>query len=67
MNKFSERLKELRTEKGLSQKQLADELMVSQTHISKLELKQRQPNIEQIIFLCKFFQVSADYLLGIID
>jgi len=59
------RLKELRAEKGLSQAQLGKEIGIAQTTISQYELKSREPDIETIKKLCKFFNVSSDFLLGI--
>ena len=67
MNKFAERLKELRIEKGLTQKQLADKVQISQAIISLYEKNVRMPTVDIIIALCKFFKVSADYLIGLED
>lgn len=65
MNKFSERLKELRLEFGLSRKCLADLLFVNVRTISYWELGQRECNLDQLIKLAKVFNVSVDYLLGV--
>ena len=65
MNRFAERLKELREEKGLSQNQLAKFTGFSQVAISLWEKNLRTPTIDVIIVLVKFFGVSADYLIGI--
>lgn len=65
MNKFSERLKELRLELGLSRKCLADLLFVNVRTISYWELGQRECNLDQLIKLAKVFNVSVDYLLGV--
>ncbi len=67
MNKFAERLKELRLEKGLTQDQLSEKTLISQGAISNYELDRRSPTIDIIIILCKFFEVSADYLIGLED
>lgn len=64
---FYERLKELREEKNLSQTELAKLTGLSQSAITKWENKLREPSMEGIIILAKFFDVSADYLLGISD
>ena len=58
------RIKELREEKGLSQAKLAKELGVNYRTISNYELEIREPNIQTIEKLCKYFGVSSDYLLG---
>jgi len=67
MNSFSERLKELREEKGLSLKQLSKEIGISDVAIGRWERKARIPNIEALIVIAKYFNVSADYLLGLTD
>ena len=65
MNRFAERLKELREKKGLSQVKLAKQLKLDPTTIGKWESKKRVPNIESIIILCNYFKVSADFLIGL--
>ncbi len=67
MEKLSKRLKELRQEKGLSQSQLAKEIQVNQTTIGKWEACKRSITVEYIIALCNYFNVSADYLIGLVD
>ncbi|MCL2061923.1 MAG: helix-turn-helix domain-containing protein [Firmicutes bacterium] len=67
MKIFAERLKELRTEKELSQVNLAKAVNLSKTAIAQWELEKRTPNAEAVVELAKFFGVSADYLLGITD
>lgn len=64
---FSERLKKLRTEKHLSQKELAEKLEMSQQAIAKWENNQTTPNPEMLVRIADFFDVSADYLLGRIN
>ena len=59
---FSERLKELRKEKRLSQAQLAKELDVSDATVAMWEIDKRMPSIEIAVALGKFFDVSLDYL-----
>lgn len=58
------RIKELRTENGLTQQELAKILNVSSMSISFYENEQRKPDSEFIIACSRFFDVSADYLLG---
>lgn len=67
MNKFAERLKELREERGLSQNQLAKLTSLSQSSIGYWEQKLRTPTIDSIIILVNFFGVTSDYLIGISD
>lgn len=62
---FGARLKELRTQAGLTQKQLADRLGVTKSVVSFYELRERTPSPEVLIKLASIFHVSSDYLLGI--
>ncbi|HIU61905.1 MAG TPA: helix-turn-helix transcriptional regulator [Candidatus Coproplasma excrementigallinarum] len=64
---YGERLRELRKAEGLTQKQLAEKLNISQKSLSKYECERLDLNTELIIKICKLFQVSADYLLGLGD
>ena len=64
MEKFIERLKELRAQKGLSQAQLAKATGLSQSAITYWETGKRIPNASAVIILARFFDVSTDYLLG---
>ena len=64
---FAKRLKELREEKELSQMKLAKQTGLSQSSIARWELSQSEPTVSEIIVLCKFFNESADYILGLTD
>ena len=64
MTYYTERLKELREYYDLTQKEVANVLKISQQHYSMYETGKRILNAEQIITLCKHYNVSADYLLG---
>ena len=61
------RLKELRKEKNLSQKIVADAIGISLSAYSNYEQGIREPSLEIFARICKFFDVSADYLLGLKD
>ena len=67
MKIFAERLKELRLERNITQDVLARETKISQVTISFYEKDINSPNAENIVILCKFFKVSADYMLGLED
>ncbi len=67
MKVFAERLKQLRIDKCLSQKQLAKFLDVDQRSISNWEKAIREPSFEMLTKISNYFEVSADYLLGLID
>ncbi|MDE6505358.1 MAG: helix-turn-helix domain-containing protein [Clostridia bacterium] len=62
---YGKRIKELRTEKGLTQKQLAEQLNTTQINISRLELEIIDLGSTMAVKICKYFNVSADYLLGL--
>ncbi len=57
-------LKQLRKEKGISQKSLGEEIGVSQQSINKYENYNIEPDISTLIHLAKFFNTSVDYLIG---
>lgn len=61
---FGERLRELRKEKGLSQDEFAKILGTSKQILSRYELGQRSPKIEQVSKYAEKLKVSVDYLLG---
>ena len=62
---FGTRLKELRIQAGLTQKQLAEQIGVTKSVVSFYELRERTPSPEILIKLASVFHVSCDYLLGI--
>lgn len=61
---FGERLKELRTESGLTQQQLAAQMGLSKSAVSLYECMERAPSPSVLIKLSAVFHVSTDYLLG---
>lgn len=65
MSIFIERLKLLRIEKNLSLIELSKETGLSKSALCYWEKGERIPNAVAIIKLAKFFNVSADYLLGL--
>lgn len=62
---FGERLKQLRKEKKVSQKTLADALFISQQAIAKWESDKSSPNPETVRKIAEYFNVSTDYLLEV--
>lgn len=62
---YGQRIKELRLEKGLKQSELAEILHTSQMNVCKYENEKLDLSSAMLIKLCKFFEVSADYILGI--
>lgn len=67
VNNFAEILKELRIERNLSQADVAKGVNVSQATIARWEAGKQIPNIDYLIKLVKFFDVTADYILGLKD
>ena len=61
---FNQKLPELRKQKGLTQEELAEQLYVSRTAISKWESGRGYPNIESLRAIAKFFSVTLDDLLS---
>ena len=67
MNKLSERLKDLRTERGLTLKQVASELSIPLQTYANYEHGTREPPLDLLISMCELFNVTADYLIGRTD
>ena len=57
------RIQQLRRQRGISQEELAGAVNVSRQAVSKWESAQTQPELEKLLALSDFFQVSTDYLL----
>lgn len=64
-NQFASRLKDFIQELGISKRKFAKRVGVSATSVSDWVSGKIQPNAESIYLICKEFNVSADYLLGI--
>lgn len=64
MKKYSNRVRELRLAKSLSQEQLAEKIGLTKQAISQYERGERNPSMTVLDALCDFFNVSSDYLLG---
>ena len=64
MSSFKERLKELRNQKKLTQKQIAELLNITERGYREYEIGNSTPNFERFVFLIDLFDVSADYLLA---
>lgn len=60
---FGERLKELRTEKELSLKDLSQEIGIGVATLSNYERNERKPDFDTLINLSRYFNVTTDYLL----
>ena len=67
MISFSSRLKELRKNKGVTQKQVAEILEISERNYRRYESGEIDPLTSNTIKLANYFNVSVDYLLGHTD
>jgi len=61
------RIRDLREDNDLTQKQIAEYLHIKQNTYSQYENGQRQIPIEALIALAKFYKTSTDYILGLTD
>lgn len=62
---YPERMRALRQDNDLSQREIAKMLGIAQTTYSQYELYKRPMPIEYLIALCQYYHVSADYMLGL--
>ena len=67
MKAFCERMKELRVEHHLTQKELAEKLHIDNSIVTKWKKGENVPSLEVFYQLCQLLDVSADYLLGLKD
>ena len=67
MKIFCKRIKELREEKELTQKALAEQLNTTNSAVCDWEKGRTQPDLEMLAKLACLFEVSTDYLVGLSD
>lgn len=65
--KFCDRLKELREEKGFTQKEFASILNINRATIAGYESQGKEPSFDRLKEFASFFNVSIDYLVGFSD
>lgn len=63
MDAINDRIFSLRAQAGISQQRLADDLNLSRRAISLWETGRRTPDIQSVLLLADYFQVSLDYLV----
>ena len=63
---FADKLKDLRKNKNVTQKQVAKAIGIAERNYRRLEAE-NNPSVETTIKLAEYFQVSTDYLLGLTD
>lgn len=61
---FGEKVKLLREQAELNQTELGKAVNMTQRKISYIEHNKYEPGMDDLVALCRFFNVSADYLLG---
>lgn len=64
MARFSDRLRELRNAKDLSQSDFAKQLGISKSSVNMYERGEREPNFKMLEQIADYFNVDMDYLLG---
>lgn len=64
---FTQRLRDLREDKDLKQEDIAKVIKVTRQQYQLYESGKRKIPIDLLIELCKFYNVSADYILGFTD
>ena len=64
---YYQRIRDLREDRDLKQQEIAELLEIRQSDYSKYELGKHMMGIDKYIKLAKFYDVSLDYLTGIID
>ena len=64
---FKDRLKQLRIQAKLQQKELGAQIGLSANAISMIETGNRETSFEKLVQLAEYFHVSTDYLLGLTD
>lgn len=67
INKFAERLYELRTEKGMSRKDLADKLHISVRLVGYWEKGERECSLDMLINIAAILDTDINYLIGYND
>ncbi len=60
---LADRIQYLRKKKGISQEELAEKMLISRQAVSKWESGQSAPDLEKIVMLSDYFEVTTDYLL----
>ncbi|EOO12773.1 helix-turn-helix domain-containing protein [Bacillus cereus] len=64
MKTFGNIIRDLRKQKGITQKELAQSLQLSESTIGMYERNERQPDYNTLIRIADYFNVSTDFLLG---
>lgn len=65
--KTAQRIRDTREDRDINQTKIAEILQTTQQQYGRYETGKRDLPIRHLITLCKFYNLSADYLLGLID
>ena len=64
MSEFHFRLKQLIEQSGKKQNEICKELGVSKQKLSKWKTAYSEPNLDEVVVIARYFEVTTDYLLG---
>lgn len=64
---FGQRMREIRLKNGETQGDLAEILSINKSRISEIENGNASTTVEKVALICEHYNISADYLLGLID
>ncbi len=64
---YAQRIRALREDKDIKQREIAEIIKTSQSYYAQYENEKRPLPIEHLIKLCKYYNISADYILGFTD
>lgn len=67
MSKFTQRIREYREMKGVSQLQMCRDLGLTKSVVSMWETGVREPSLEMLVKIIKYLDADANYILGIVD
>ena len=67
MKSYVERIRELREDNDITQTEIAKYLETTQQVYSRYEKGENEIPVRHIISLCKYYNISADYILGLTD
>ncbi len=62
---FGEKMRNLREDADMKQSDLAQKIGMTQRKISYIERGRNEPSMEDIVAICTYFGISADYMLGL--
>lgn len=67
MDTYQDRIRELREDRGLTQREVAGILSTTQQVYSRYENGKQELPVRHLIALCRYYHVSSDYMLGLVS